>query len=1195
MITTNKLTVLISFCLSLSVFKAQLPYSEKFDNGTCNTSFPSNWNTASTTSDWAIDDNSTTCSGWVIQCPLGTGGSALTGFDLSTGLESATSASFSTIGYNNITVQWNGYRSSGAPSVTLEYSLDNINYTTVPFTDVASDNAWHTSPTISLPSAVNNKQTVYLRWSYTGSGNGFFVSFDDLFVNGTQTGIYYWNGSAPNLLSSWGSNPDGSGSNPVDFTTSGQTFNMYNSTTNIQSASLTGNWAVSGGNVSINLGDGNTKRTHFTVPAAYLLSLNNATLQVVSNSTLSLANGSLPASSNININIGSTIEFAQTIPISIYDKIYHNLVLSGGSVKNISGYTTINGELILSGTNLKMSNNNMISLNLNGTVSGNGMILTGNSILNIAGSGNFGTLTFGIGSSMLTINKLNINRVSGSIILGSDLTVSGNSAFNNGLIYLNGKTLTLNGAITFPASQSAGSFAGSTGSSLNIRGSGSIVNSLLFDQSNSANKSMKDIYINRSGSVLSLGNPVDVYGSITPTVGTIAAGNGNLTLKSTATAKGRVGEIGPNGALTGNAVVETLAKGGSTGYNSLSAAGVYGATFNDWNDDFSILCPSCPDGNMLGNTLFNSISSYDESAFTGDTYNALHFVPITSITNTIGVGKGWWVYLGNGQTTTTDILIDLKGSVVQGTLPAMPITLTGSVSNDNGWNLIGNPYPSPISFSKVISGNTNNLENTLYVWNPDLNGGNGDYAIYTPNVGSVPPVNEGGVDDNIPTGQAFMIRALNNFSIHPAENWKSNTYNTNAMLKVNNNANPSMSNMFILNLTGGNNVKNFNTMAAININSNATNGYDQSFDAVHISNPFGNAEIFTTAANTKLKINSIPPVSGSYTIPVSVNSSYNGIYKITPININNFATGACIQLHDRLSNNVHDLRSGSYTFNISDSTYENRFFITIGLNPSVATTSLINPLCKNSSNGAIIASSSLNGPWDYFWKDSTGNVIKTSYNKTTADTLNNLSEGFYHVDITSAGSCSNDSKDIILTANNTVPVASFILSSDSINVNSNTPLNIINTSINSTTFVWNFGDGNTSTAVNATHSYTVPGTYQIVLLAINACGDTSSVTHTVKAYNNVITTSIYQQISENGNGNVIVRKTEEGIVIDIQAEIKSTNNYYEVYNLIGQKLMETQKIENNTRRIIVPIQSNESILLINTFINNKNQTKKIMN
>lgn len=49
-----------------------------------------------------------------------------------------------------------------------------------------------------------------------------------------------------------------------------------------------------------------------------------------------------------------------------------------------------------------------------------------------------------------------------------------------------------------------------------------------------------------------------------------------------------------------------------------------------------------------------------------------------------------------------------------------------------------------------------------------------------------------------------------------------------------------------------------------------------------------------------------------------------------------------------------------------------------------------------------------------------------------------------------------------------------------------------------TTWAWNFGDGNTSTAQNPTHSYAVDGSYTVTLIATNDCGsDTFTVPITV--------------------------------------------------------------------------------------------------
>lgn len=45
-----------------------------------------------------------------------------------------------------------------------------------------------------------------------------------------------------------------------------------------------------------------------------------------------------------------------------------------------------------------------------------------------------------------------------------------------------------------------------------------------------------------------------------------------------------------------------------------------------------------------------------------------------------------------------------------------------------------------------------------------------------------------------------------------------------------------------------------------------------------------------------------------------------------------------------------------------------------------------------------------------------------------------------------------------------------------------------NTSANASTYLWNFGDGNTSNEANPTHTYGTPGTYTVSLTATNECG-----------------------------------------------------------------------------------------------------------
>jgi PKD repeat protein len=60
-------------------------------------------------------------------------------------------------------------------------------------------------------------------------------------------------------------------------------------------------------------------------------------------------------------------------------------------------------------------------------------------------------------------------------------------------------------------------------------------------------------------------------------------------------------------------------------------------------------------------------------------------------------------------------------------------------------------------------------------------------------------------------------------------------------------------------------------------------------------------------------------------------------------------------------------------------------------------------------------------------------------------------------------------------------------------------VNFINTSSNGITYLWNFGDGDTSTLVNPSHTYTSSGTYTVQLIAINNCGS-DTITHQINDY-----------------------------------------------------------------------------------------------
>lgn len=100
-----------------------------------------------------------------------------------------------------------------------------------------------------------------------------------------------------------------------------------------------------------------------------------------------------------------------------------------------------------------------------------------------------------------------------------------------------------------------------------------------------------------------------------------------------------------------------------------------------------------------------------------------------------------------------------------------------------------------------------------------------------------------------------------------------------------------------------------------------------------------------------------------------------------------------------------------------------------------------------------------------------------------------------------------------------------------------------NTSTNADTYLWDFGDGNTSTDVNPIHVYASTGNYIVTLVATNGCGGVingNAVNISNVGVNNISVKNLYTIYPNPSTGNVLVK------CFDVEI------NKIEVYNNIGQ-------------------------------------------
>ncbi len=118
---------------------------------------------------------------------------------------------------------------------------------------------------------------------------------------------------------------------------------------------------------------------------------------------------------------------------------------------------------------------------------------------------------------------------------------------------------------------------------------------------------------------------------------------------------------------------------------------------------------------------------------------------------------------------------------------------------------------------------------------------------------------------------------------------------------------------------------------------------------------------------------------------------------------------------------------------------------------------------------------------DLLWNFPGGNP-ETSTNAFPVVSYNTPGSYSATLQVSNAGGSSFTSKPAYIIALAS-PTANFSTTANNLNVQTN------NLSTNSTSYLWNFGDGTpTSNATAPSHAYTLPGTYTIRLTATNECG-----------------------------------------------------------------------------------------------------------
>jgi hypothetical protein len=493
----------------------------------------------------------------------------------------------------------------------------------------------------------------------------------------------------------------------------------------------------------------------------------------------------LPSGKAWPVAVNYNSSFAQTIVPGNYVFLFGSggnrtlsssgtIGVSSGFTPGVGSYTTTGSTIDYNGAgsvtitafnyyNLTFSSTGARSLPPTGTVAIAGTFTPGtNSILAVTGS----TVQFnGTGQTVpaFSFNHLTIAGSGGATMTGN-VTVGGILNLSTGNLRINGNTLTLNLSIS-----GSGVLTGSNTSSITIGGSGA-VGTLLMDQSTQGSTNrLFNLTCNRSGQTITLGNALEVTGTITPTAGTLATG-GFLKLVSDASGTARIA-TGTGTYITGNVTAERYVPAGERRWRFMSSC-MSNATLADWKNEIYITGAGGA-ANGFDATLSNSpgVYYYNETLAGAQSIGWVAQTNSTSsLTNvSLPAGKGYRVFIRgdrtdpgvlNGTTgTQATVTMNLIGTVNTGDI-TMPVTYTNSgASAEDGWNCLGNPYPSQYDWNAFWDAGNSGSDDGTYYTNIDP-----VISIYDPISNSYKSYNalsNTGTFANgiIPQGQSFMMKA----------------------------------------------------------------------------------------------------------------------------------------------------------------------------------------------------------------------------------------------------------------------------------------------------------------------------------------------------------------------------------------------------------------------------------------------------
>ncbi|GAB2964701.1 hypothetical protein GCM10027048_37650 [Hymenobacter coalescens] len=436
-----------------------------------------------------------------------------------------------------------------------------------------------------------------------------------------------------------------------------------------------------------------------------------------------------------------------------------------------------------------------------------------------------------------------------------------------------------------------------------------------------------------NGSPVTLTQPVAIRGMLTlAAAGNLVTGGQPLLLLSDADTTALVVNAG-TGLVQGTATVQRYLSpslNAGLGYRHLTAP-VQGTSMAD------LTTPrSAPVANPAYNTSatpgtvtpFPTVFGYDQARVVSSpatTYSAFDkgwFSP-ASTTDPLLVGRGYTVEVPGNET------VDFQGTLTTGT---QALSFSRVRNAEAGWQLVGNPYPAPLDWSRVTAADRAGLDAAMYVYE-STGRYIGRYRSYANGIGTSPI---------LPLGQAFFVRVADTAttgSLTLRNAHRLTAVDATPLLRATADTRPQLQ----LALAGAGS----RDEAYLYTEAGASAGFEAAFDARKLPNSTG-LNLALLSGSTPLAISGLAPITAPTIVPLQVSVPTPGVYTLEAVQLLNMAAGATVSLRDAQTG--QDLRltnQTAYRFSLAGTTAGSRFSLV--LRPGSVTATTAAPLAHHLS------------------------------------------------------------------------------------------------------------------------------------------------------------------------------------------------------------------------------------------------------